>query len=59
MVFDLKANLVDVGTAFLYDNTEEEIFMECPSGMTEAEEVGALALNKFVYGIVQAARQYH
>ncbi len=35
---DLKAKIVDVETAFLYGNIEEEISMECPPGMTDAED---------------------
>ncbi len=38
IVFGLKAKLVDSETAFLYGNFEDEIFMECPPGMTDAEE---------------------
>ncbi len=59
ILFGLKAKIVDVETAFLYGNIEEEIFMECPLGMTNAEEDDALELNKCIYGLVQAARQYH
>ncbi len=33
--------------------------MECPPGMTDAEEDDVLVLNKFIYGLVHAARQYH
>ncbi len=44
IVFGLKAKIVVVETAFLYG--KEEIFMECLSGMTDAEEEDVLALNK-------------
>ncbi len=57
IVLGLKAKIVDVDTAFIYGNIEEEIFMECPPGMTDAEEDDVLALNKCIYGLVQAARQ--
>ena len=58
IVFGIKAKIVDVEIAFLYESLEEEIFMECP-GMTDAKDDDILALNEFIYGLVQAARQYH
>ncbi len=33
--------------------------MECPPGMTDAEEDDVLALIECIYGLVNAARQYH
>ena len=55
--------IVDVETAFLYGDLEEEIFMRIPEGMDlftgksyEADE--ALLLQQAMYGLVQAARQF-
>ncbi len=48
MMFCPKAKIVDMETVFLYGNIEEEIFMECLPGMTDAEEDGDLALNKCI-----------
>ena len=59
MYFGLTAKIVNVETAFLYGEIEEEIFMECPPGMTGVTEENALALLKCIYGLVQAARQYY
>ena len=59
MYFGLTAKIVDVETAFLYGEIEEEIFMECPPGMKNVTEKNALALLKCIYGLVQAARQYY
>ncbi len=59
IVFGLKAKIVDVVTAFLYGDIDGEIFMECPPRMTDVEEDEVLALNKCIYGLVQATRQYH
>ncbi len=59
IVFSLKAKIVDMETAVLYGNIEEETFMECPPGMTDVKQNEVLALNKCIYGLVQAARQYH
>ncbi len=60
----LSAKIVDVETAFLYGELEEEIYMDCPPGMTETgvDSVGdddALLLQRCIYGLVQSARQYH
>ena len=59
IVFGLKAKIVDVETAFLYGSLEEEIFMECPPGMTDAKDNDILALNQCICGLVQAATQSH
>ena len=58
MIFGYSAKIVDVETAFLYGDLDEEIFMDCPPGM-EHEEDECLELNKSIYGLVQAARQYY
>ena len=58
MIFGYNAKIVDVETAFLYGNLDEQIFMDCPPGM-EHEEHKCLELNKSIYGLVQAARQYY
>jgi hypothetical protein len=50
---------LDVQTAFLHGESEEEIFMKIPEGYTEDQEfyeMKALNLNKAIYGLVQAAR---
>ena len=58
----LSSRIIDVETAFLHGELEEEIFMEIPKGYRECGyEVGideCLALIKSIYGLVQAARQY-
>ena len=57
--FGLTGKIVDVETAFLYGDLEEEIYMECPPGMTGMTSAQVLLLLKCIYGLVQAARQYH
>ena len=52
-----KNVLVDVETAFLHGDLEEEIFMECPEGMKAGRDE-CLRLNKTIYGLVQSARQF-
>ncbi len=59
IVFGLKSKIVDEETAFLDHNIKEEIFMECLPGMTDAKVDDVLALNKCIYGLVQASRQYY
>jgi hypothetical protein len=53
-----SAKIVDVETAFLYGELEEEIFMECPPGMQGVTRNNILLLRQCIYGLVQAARQY-
>ncbi len=58
IVFGLKANIANVDTAFLYGNIKAEIFMKRPPEMADDEKDEVLALNKCIYGLVQALRQY-
>ena len=57
LVWDLDAMVIDVETAFLYGNLEEEIYMDLPEGMPGTDEE-CLLLLKSLYGLVQAARQW-
>ena len=59
MYFGLSVKIVDVETAFLYGDLEEKVFMECPPGMKDVKSADVLVLQKCVYGLVKAARQYH
>ena len=52
------AIVIDVKFAFLHGELEEDIFMECPEGLQNSEDE-CLLLNKALYGLVQAARQYY
>mmetsp|Transcript_10575 Transcript_10575/g.23465 ORF Transcript_10575/g.23465 Transcript_10575/m.23465 type:complete len:546 (+) Transcript_10575:97-1734(+) len=62
LVEGLKTRAIDIETAFLHGDLEEEIYMTIPRGYVEAGyEVGpddCCALGKCIYGLVQAARQY-
>ena len=57
--FGYVAKIVDVETAFLYGDLEEEIYMECPQGMSNVTKDNCIILNKCIYGFVQAACQYY
>ena len=39
--FGYSAKIVDVKTAFLYGDLEEEIYMECPQGMMDVKRMTA------------------
>ena len=56
--------VVDIETAFLYGILDEEIFMKMPEGLdiyldTNFSNHECLVLDKAIYGLVQAARQFH
>ena len=59
MIYELSAKIVDVESEFLYGDLDEEIFLNCPKGMPRTTDQDALKLQKCIYGLVQAARQYH
>ena len=56
------AKIVDIGNAFLNGELEHEIYMTIPEGYAECvesfEEKEALKLEKAIYGLFQAARQF-
>ena len=56
--------VVDIETAFLYGILDEEIYVKIPEGLetyleTNCEEEDCLVLDEAIYGLVQAARQFH
>ena len=62
MVKKLDSLVMDVETAFLYGDIEEEIFMKSPVGMDEIDPGSSpedfYQLKKGIYGLCQAARQF-
>ena len=62
MVEKLDSLVMDVETAFLYGDIEEEIFMKSPIGMEEIDPGSSTEdcyqLKKGIYGLCQAARQF-
>lgn len=57
---DLEAENVDVDTAFLYGEVEEEIYMDQPDGFEDEENPAKKCLlQKALYGTKQAARQWN
>ena len=57
--FGYSAKIVDIEMAFLYGDLKEEIYMECPQGMAHIKKDDSIILNKCIYGLVEAARQYY
>ena len=55
---NLKTTVIDVETAFLHGELAEPIYMEAPPGYAVQHDE-CLKLNKCIYGLVQAARQWH
>ena len=59
LIEKLSTRIIDVETAFLYGELEDEIYMETPVGYTECdykiEEDKVFTLDKGIYGLVQAA----
>ena len=62
MVEKLDSLVMDVETAFLYGDIEEEIFIKSPVGMEEVDPGSSpedcYQLKKGIYGLCQAARQF-
>ena len=62
MVEKLDSLVLDVETAFLYGEIDEEIFMKSPVGMEEIDPGSSpedsYQLLRGIYGLCQAARQF-
>ena len=58
MIWNLSAKIIDVETAFLHGELEEEIYMEAPEGSELNRAEDCLLLVKAIYGLVQASRMY-
>jgi hypothetical protein len=56
---DLKLYALDVQTAFLIGDLEEEVWMEPPQGAVIGDSEKKCKLNKALYGLKQAARAWH
>jgi hypothetical protein len=58
IIFKLESKILDVETAFLHGELQEEIFMQSPKG-TNIRKDECVKLDKALYGLVQAARQFY
>ena len=63
LIEKLKRKVVDIDNAFLNGDLEHEIYMKIPEGYDEVinqdvDKEDCLILQKAIYGLVQAARQF-
>jgi Reverse transcriptase (RNA-dependent DNA polymerase) len=58
LIWNLNACIIDVETAFLHGDLQEEIYMNIPEGMTFNPN-DYLLLKKTIYGLVQSAREFN
>ena len=63
LIEKLKRKVVDIDNAFLNGDLEHEIYMKIPEGYHEVinqdvDKEYCLVLQKAIYGLVQAARQF-
>ena len=61
LMYNWNFEIVDIETAFLYGELDEEIYMKMPEGLSmyqekENDDSECLILDKSIYGLVQAAR---
>ena len=57
--FGSSAKIAGAETASMYKDLEEGIDMEYPQWMNNVGENDSIILNKCIYGLVQATRQYY
>jgi hypothetical protein len=58
-MWSLKAHIIDIETAFLHGNLNESIYMLAPKGSKINGATHCVHLDKALYGLVQAARQFY
>lgn len=54
--FDRGIHQIDVKTAYLEGELEEDVFMKCPEGMTSTKYV---KVQKALYGLIQSGRAWY
>ena len=58
LVWNMTSTVVDIETAFLHGDLDEEIYMDIPMGLV-TEPNKKLLLQKTIYGLVQSARKFY
>eukprot|EP00963_Diacronema_lutheri_P012506 scaffold1797_cov453-Pavlova_lutheri.AAC.1 len=56
---DLEMHQMDIETAFLNADLEDEVYLKIPDGLNKRTENQALKLNKSLYGLKQAPRVWN
>jgi Reverse transcriptase (RNA-dependent DNA polymerase) len=57
LIRGLQATIIDIETALLHSNLQEEIYMNIPDGL-DSNGNECLTLKKTIYGLVQSAREF-
>jgi Reverse transcriptase (RNA-dependent DNA polymerase) len=58
LVWDMKSTIIDIETAFLHGNLDEEIYINIPSGLI-VDPNKKLIRKKTIYNLVQSARKFY
>jgi len=58
LIWALQGSIIDVETAFLHGDLQEEIYMNVPEGLNQDPNC-CLLLKKTIYGLVQSAREFY
>jgi hypothetical protein len=58
LIWNLEASIVNVETALLHGELQEEIYMNITEGMSY-DSKHCLLLIKTIYGLVQSAREFY
>jgi hypothetical protein len=58
LISNLEASIINVETAFLHCELQQEIYMNIPEGMNY-DCNHCLLLTKTIYGLIQSAREFY
>jgi len=58
LIWKLQASIINIETAFLHRNLQDEVYMNVPEGM-ESNNNQCLLLSKIIYGLVHSAREFY
>jgi hypothetical protein len=58
LVWDMTCTAVDIETALLHRDLDEEIYMQVPKGLKISNNK-KIILRKYIYGLLQSARNFY